>query len=158
MSKRRRSDRARHWRRVVADWQASGLSRAEFCRRHELNYQTMTPWVRRFEESRGLPDGHQADAVGTGRATTRNRSVAAVRKRTAGGHEQAASGRRRTAVGDRPPAADCAPASFVEVSLPAAEIDSTRYEILLGHDRSIRLGAGFDADVLTRLIRAVESC
>lgn len=158
MSKRRRSDRVRHWKRVVADWRASGLSRAEFCRRQALNYQTMTPWVRRLEKSRGRPGGNQAAAAGTGRATTPKCGIAAVGKRTAGVHEQAAPGRRRTAVGDRPPAAGGAPASFVEVSLPAAEINSTRYEILLGHDRSIRFGAGFDADVLTRLIRAVESC
>ncbi len=48
------SDRERYWRQKVAELGSSGLSRAAFCRRHRINYQTMTWWIRR------LGDTHRA--------------------------------------------------------------------------------------------------
>ncbi len=49
------ADRMQHWRRKVAQLEASGLSRAAFCRRHRINYQTMTSWVKRLRDE-GEPD------------------------------------------------------------------------------------------------------
>jgi len=48
------SERERYWRQKVAELESSGLSRAAFCRRHRINYQTMTGWIRR------LGDTHRA--------------------------------------------------------------------------------------------------
>jgi hypothetical protein len=42
------SKRERHWRRKVAEFESSGLSRAAFCRRRRVNYHTMTYWVKRL--------------------------------------------------------------------------------------------------------------
>ena len=56
------------------------------------------------------------------------------------------------------------PASFVEVALPAEAEPAlergrpTTYEVRLGNGRSIRLGATFDDEEVTRLIRTLESC
>ncbi len=40
--------RTRGWAQLVGDLESSGLSRAEFCRRRKINYQTMTGWVKRL--------------------------------------------------------------------------------------------------------------
>ncbi len=49
---RRRHDRAGHLKR----WKASGLSQAEFCRRHDLNQTLLSRWKSgvRKEVSKGL--------------------------------------------------------------------------------------------------------
>jgi hypothetical protein len=44
--------RIRDWNRLVAELESSGLSRAEFCRRRNVNYQTMTGWVKRLAADR----------------------------------------------------------------------------------------------------------
>jgi len=46
---------------------------------------------------------------------------------------------------------------FVEVPIQLGAATHT-YEIVLGAGRSIRVSAAFDADAITRLIKAVESC
>ena len=46
---------------------------------------------------------------------------------------------------------------FVEVRLTSAN-QSSSYEVVLAHGRSIRVPLGFDAESLSRLIAAVESC
>ncbi len=44
--------RVRDWRGLVGELESSGLSRAEFCRRRNVNYQTMTGWVKRLAADR----------------------------------------------------------------------------------------------------------
>ncbi len=105
------SERMRYWQRRVAQFESSGLSRMGFCRRHRLNYHTMTYWVKRLASLDGVASG------------------------------------------------DARP-SFVEVSLPAvaAVAAPATYEVLLGNDRSIRLGPAFDEETVGRLVRTLESC
>lgn len=43
------SERAAYWRQVVADWEGSGLSQAEFCRRRGLAAVTFAGWRRRLQ-------------------------------------------------------------------------------------------------------------
>jgi len=45
------SDRERYWQQKVAELESSGLSRAAFCRRHRINYQTMTWWIKRLGDT-----------------------------------------------------------------------------------------------------------
>jgi hypothetical protein len=110
------SARARYWQQKMAEFESSGLSRAAFCRRRRINYQTMTYWVKRLRDD---------DIRSSG--------------------EEGLSSRHRGATG------------FVEVELPAARMP-TAYEVFLGGDRSIRVDGDFDGDVLSRLIRTIESC
>jgi len=63
------SDRERYWRRKVAELESSGLSRAAFCRRHRINYQTMTYWIKRLRDDgirssgeEGFRSRHRGDA------------------------------------------------------------------------------------------------
>ena len=57
------SERMRYWQRRVAELESSGLSRAAFCRRHRINYQTMSSWVKRLRDKSGLASG-SSDAAG----------------------------------------------------------------------------------------------
>jgi hypothetical protein len=43
------SDRARHWKRLVAAWEKSGLSQAEFCRRGKIKAVNFGWWKRKLE-------------------------------------------------------------------------------------------------------------
>jgi hypothetical protein len=43
-----------HWKNHIEDWQASGLSQAEYCRRHGLNANTFSGRLRDYK-SQGLP-------------------------------------------------------------------------------------------------------
>lgn len=47
----------RYWRGVIADWEASGLTGAEYCRRHEIGYWQFQHWRKR------LPRKDAADVV-----------------------------------------------------------------------------------------------
>ena len=139
------SERTLYWRGKLAELESSGLSRAAFCRRHRINYQTMTSWVKRLRDEGGPASGKGGSLSGRGGSVS--------------GRSIAVSG-NRDAVG------------FVEVSLPAANALAAQgpagsalaadapaeYEVRLGGGRSIRVGGDFDDAVLARLIRVVESC
>jgi len=43
------SDRARYWQRLVAAWEKSGLSQAEFCRRRKVKAVNFGWWKRKLE-------------------------------------------------------------------------------------------------------------
>jgi hypothetical protein len=43
-----RSERREHWVKVVEDWENSGLSGAEFCRRRDVSYQSLLAWRKKL--------------------------------------------------------------------------------------------------------------
>ncbi len=43
------SNRIGHWRRLIASLEKSDLNRAEFCRRRQIGYHTMSYWIRRLQ-------------------------------------------------------------------------------------------------------------
>ncbi len=47
----------RRWRRVVRDWQASGLSVRQFCRRQGLSEPSFYAWRRELAVTRKWPSG-----------------------------------------------------------------------------------------------------
>jgi len=46
-SKRGSKKVARHWQAHIQALEKSGLSRAEYCRRHNISYHAMTYWLRK---------------------------------------------------------------------------------------------------------------
>lgn len=56
MSKIRRggTERGRYWRRWLGKWEQSGLTQAEFCRRHGLKAGNFAWWKRKLSEPVGL--------------------------------------------------------------------------------------------------------
>ncbi len=109
------SDRREYWLRKISALESSGLSRAAFCRRRGLNYNTLTYWIRRL-----------ADDVGTGNGRVRPSSTGKA-------------------------------LPFIEVPIQT-DVVNPSYEIVLNTGRSIRVGADFDEQSLTRLIRVVDPC
>lgn len=52
------SSRKEYWARQILGLESSGLSRAAFCRRRGLNYQTMSGWVKRLANESDAFVGH----------------------------------------------------------------------------------------------------
>jgi len=44
-------DRQQHWQKHIDDWQSSGLSRARYCRDHELSYHVFNYWHAKLNSS-----------------------------------------------------------------------------------------------------------
>jgi hypothetical protein len=51
------SERAAYWQRLLGEWEQSGLSQAEFCRRRGLRAVNLAWWKRRLRGSPGRPRG-----------------------------------------------------------------------------------------------------
>lgn len=61
-SPRRRTDSAKR-EQLLAAFDRSGLSAAEFARRHRLNYTTFCGWRGRREQAKGLPGFVQVEVA-----------------------------------------------------------------------------------------------
>jgi hypothetical protein len=125
------SDRERYWRRVLADWRGSGLSRAAYCRQRGISYATLNFWKSRIEGS----------AVG-------GRTTAARRRRQAKPGSVSQSRFVELAVATGAGA----------VASVAADSAGAGYEIVLAGGRRLRVPRGFDVDEVTRLLALVSSC
>ena len=128
--------RLHDWDGLIAELDASGLSRAEFCRQRKLKYQTMSKWILRQSQS-------QAPATSERGTADKSRAGGKV-------------GRRRSARGSASGLTNGS-ARFAEVSVQLGSA-ACMYEIVLGTGRSIRVPSGFEADTVARLIQVVESC
>ncbi len=63
--------RLHDWDGLIAELNASGLSRAEFCRQRKLKYQTMSKWILRQSQSRaGGKVGRRRSASGSASGLT----------------------------------------------------------------------------------------
>jgi len=65
----------RRWREIIANWQASEISIAEFCRLNDINYKTFCNWRQRIRD-RDLKSAH---AHSTNNKTRKRRAVLATR-------------------------------------------------------------------------------
>jgi len=125
-SERGNPGRAR-WRRLVRSWARSGLSQAEFCRRHSLWASDFSLWKRHLQ-------GHG----GT--------------RRVGGKTDRRPQKRLRwvpVAIGSRPASA----ADGREVSMGRSD----SVAIVLRNGRQIHLAEGFDLEKLIRLVAALET-
>jgi len=126
------SDRAKYWERLVAAWEKSGLSQAEFCRRRGVKVSAFAWWKRQL---RG-----------------RTKKVRRRGRRDMGGPKS----RRRAGFAEV-----ALPKAMLNVAsrgMSTFEVGSSGYEIVLLSGRLIRLPQGFDPSVVAPLITAVESC
>ncbi len=120
------SDRAAYWQRLLTDWEQSGLSQAEFCRRRRVKAVTFAWWKRRLKGTQGRESKRQ----------TRRPSRA----------EHA--GFVEVALPREPSSADALhPAAML--SLPE------RYELVLQGGARLHLPAEFDPERVARLVRAM---
>ena len=51
------------WRELVADWEGTGLSQSEFCRRRGVHLKTFGRWKRRYVGVRGVESSAFVEVV-----------------------------------------------------------------------------------------------
>ena len=128
------TERAKYWQPIVADWAASGLSQAEFCRQRDINVVNFRWWKQQLTaKQQSNSNGHSS--------TQRRRSTSNKSSRY---HKGTCKRARRSTN------------SFVEVKMTDF-VSPTGYEVVLSGGRVLRLGRVFDAEAVTRLISAVEA-
>ena len=121
------SDRAKYWQGLVAAWEQSGLTQAEFCRRRGVKVGSFAWWKRKLG--------------GTNGRTSRP----ARRRAASDGNDKRASfievglSRRVLAAGS------------------GHALSSAGYEIVLPDGVVVRLPGDFDPEQVTGLLRAVAS-
>ncbi len=49
LSKKTRSEKRAHWKKLLLDWKISGLSQADFCKQHNIAYGSFSWWRRRLK-------------------------------------------------------------------------------------------------------------
>jgi len=131
--------RAEYWRGVITRWRSSGLSQAKFCRRYGLHQVTFSSWKLRIEnEEAGRPSGGGPGLAGP----TPARGTSGVLPAKDGSRFVELRFGQST---HEPPASDRG------LSAPV-------YEVMVFGGRTVRVPAGFEAEILRRLIVTVESC
>ena len=126
------SDRARYWHRLVAAWEKSGLSQAEFCRRRGVEAGSFGWWKRKLK-----------GASGRGRRRG-GRNIDRTPLRKQADFVEVAPPKTPFVVGSTP--------------MAALAVGSSGYVIALTSGRVIGLPHHFDPAVVAQLISAVESC
>lgn len=134
------TERASYWSGLLKEWEGSGLSQAEFCRRRGVKAVTFAWWKRQWRQGR-VSSSRQAASIGVSKRHERLVRPEPVR------HGEAC----RSRAGARPAKGS---GRFVEVRLTSP---SPSYEVVLAGGRSIRVPSPFDPESLSRLITAVES-
>lgn len=128
------TDRAKYWGRMLAAWEASGLTQAEFCRRRGLKAVTFAWWKRQL----------------AGRTARRGRRTPG--SRTSGGRAE----RNPSFVEVALPRATVTGGS---TSSTSSLVGEPGYEVALPNGASIRLPVSFDVDKASQLISTVaRSC
>ncbi len=174
------AERATYWATQLATWERSGLTQAEYCRRHRIKAGTFAWWKRRLLGP--SPQQHKRP----GRQTRPYDKSPRRRGRLAESSESPTRRGQLAESSDPPtrpgplsrssklPEGKGQPtrsperakrsarsaklsASFVELPLTSA-LPASTYELVLVGGRAIRIPSQFDPQVLSRLISVVESC
>ncbi len=130
--KRGSGEREAHWRQALADWSGSGLSKVAFCGERGLSPSAFHWWrgeLGRRDAARDSRSSRPSPVKG-GETEARPAFVAV---RVAEGAVDKAAARLRW---------DDGPEGAVEV--------------VLGNGRRVRVGSGFDAEVLARVVGVLE--
>jgi hypothetical protein len=121
------SDRAKYWAGLVAGWEQSGLTQAEFCRRRGVKAGSFAWWKRKLGGTNG-------------------RAAKPARRRSASGGD----GKRASFV-------EIGLSSRVLSAGSGNAFPSAGYEIVLPHGVVVRVPGDFDPGQVTGLLRAVAS-
>jgi hypothetical protein len=126
------SDRAAYWQRLLTNWERSGLSQAEFCRRRHVKAVTFAWWKRRLM------------GTSAGRRRKRRRPPAEVARdgRRVGFVELALPGQR---------------ISSGSPGVMPTNSSAGIYEIVLPGGTLLRLPCDFDSERVTQLMQAVAA-
>jgi hypothetical protein len=168
------SERAVYWQRLLADWERSGLSQAEFCRRRGVKAVTFAWWKRRLSQlaQESLDGRRRGDAIGQRRGEDGGRGHGAVRRRGNPARRLPECPPPVVAVSPerRKQTCECVPgADFVEVVLPresssvgegklVAKVPlGNGYALAFPGGACLHLPADFDPERIARLVRAAAA-
>lgn len=131
MAERRKCKRSRAWRRAwwrnhVDVWRDSGLSGAEYCRRHGLKPQSFYWWRGRFTRE----DGGSSKRRGAESPDSTQSSKAVECSSSA--------------------------SVFTEIRLASLPSASCGVEVVLSGERRVRVEPGFDEETLVRVVQTLE--
>ncbi len=121
--------RAERWGKVVRDWERSGQTHGEFCRRHGVSIHSLRTWIYKFKK-RGWKN------------LSRGSVLPAVKPNGPDGKEKHLE----------PSSASV----FLPVRVAAEAKADTGLEVVLALGRRITVGRGFDPETLLRLVATLE--
>ncbi len=161
------TERATYWAAQLAAWERSGLTQAEYCRRHRIKAGNFGWWKRQLlgpSRQRHKQPGKRTRPYGrspTRRGRLAESSEAPTRpgplSRSPKLPERKGQPTKSPERAKRRVRSAKLSASFVELPLTSAFPAST-YELVLVGGRAIRIPSQFDPETLSRLISVVESC
>ena len=134
--KRGSGEREVYWRQALADWSRSGLSKVAFCRERGLSPSALHWWkgeLARGDSARGSRSARPCSAKGVGSGSEAKAKPAFVAVRVAAGAADGAA-----------------------VPPRAAGRAEGAVEVVLGNGRRVRVGSGFEAEVLVRVVGVLE--
>jgi len=124
----------RYWRRLLRDWQRSGLTRRDFCVEQGISEPSFYAWRREI-------------------ARRDQQRVVAIKKLTA------LSPRARSLEATSPTSrlsSGVASPTFLKLTLAAGAALPPAIEVVVAERRLLRVRPGFDADLLRQLVRLLE--
>jgi hypothetical protein len=150
-------EKQRFWQRHVGGWRQSGRSIREYCRENALSEPAFYAWRRELARRRQV----SGTAARAARKATRRPKAPRTATTAPGGRRQ------------QRPAPSCGTPSFVPVRVvpPGSAADGRRVpacgqatargaaggvEILLEHQRTVRVCAGFDRQTLCAVLAVLE--
>lgn len=147
-----RERRFEQWGGVVSDWERSGLTHGEFCRRRKLSVHTLRSWIYKLRDGKRENISAAASAV----------KPQALKKSASTGY--VASGQRSVGISTQAAVQayrggaekDSEPPIFLPVKVIGSR-DDAGLEVILSGGRRITVGREFDAATLRRLMHALES-
>jgi hypothetical protein len=135
-ARRGSNEREAYWREVLAEWSRSGLSKVAFCRKRGLSPSAFHWWkgeLSRRDAARGSRSARPCSAKRAGNGTEAKAKPAFVAVRVAA---SAAAG--------------------AAVPLRADGRVEGAVDVVLRNGHRVRVGAGFDAEVLGRVVGVLE--
>jgi hypothetical protein len=130
----RNSDKAAYWAAIIRRYRESGLTQPQFCRDNDISFHSLRWWLHQPRAKRAMEALRDAKAH---KALPEPKSPARL---------QAARFL---------PVRIVEPQAVREPDRPLP-VSPSSIQVLLGGGRSIAVGPGFDADVLRRVVVALE--
>ncbi len=128
------SDKATYWAGIIRRYRQSGLTQPQFCRENDISFHSLRWWLHQPRAKRAmeaLRDAKDHKAISKPQLTPRRQAARFLPVRIVDPHVDREP--------DRPP-----PGSPPSI------------QVLLGGGRCVAVGPGFDADVLRRVVAALE--
>lgn len=126
-----------HWRGVIKLWHSSGITAAEFCRRHGHKYSHFQDWRRMIRK--------------------RDAEIA-TRQRTAINSKPSRKQHSSTVTSPRLPVLDFVQASITDSArVPPAQLDQSKIEVVLSCGTLLRITTSCPPAFLSSVVAALEN-